>query len=135
MPEQSPDGTWGGGLYSPKWTSTTYTLLLLAQLGLPPGHPQALEGCRRLLDGARWKGGGLGFGHGVPVPETCITAIVIRIMAAFGTVDARVATALRWLLDQQLADGGWNCQTIRTGSTHGSCNTTILALEALEVGD
>ena len=24
-----PDGLWGAALYSPKWTSTTYTLLLL----------------------------------------------------------------------------------------------------------
>lgn len=26
---QSPDGRWTDGLYTPKWTSTTYTLLLL----------------------------------------------------------------------------------------------------------
>ncbi|HSF86746.1 MAG TPA: hypothetical protein VLG28_13970 [Acidimicrobiia bacterium] len=26
---QDPSGTWGGGLYTPKWTSTTYTLLQL----------------------------------------------------------------------------------------------------------
>ncbi len=44
---QDPQGTWAGALYSPKWTSTTYTLLLLHWLGLPAGHPQALAGCRR----------------------------------------------------------------------------------------
>ena len=47
------------------------------------------------------------------------------------TVDERVAAAMAWLLDQQLNDGGWNCDSVRTGSTHGSFNTTILALEAL----
>ena len=35
---QDPSGTWAGGLYSPKWTSTTYTLLLLRDCGLAPGH-------------------------------------------------------------------------------------------------
>src|SRR6476469_9205776 len=27
-------GTWGGGIYTPKWTSTTYTLLMLRDLGV-----------------------------------------------------------------------------------------------------
>ncbi|MBI1879207.1 MAG: hypothetical protein HYR94_13475 [Chloroflexi bacterium] len=26
---QEPSGLWAGGLYTPKWTSTTYTMLLL----------------------------------------------------------------------------------------------------------
>ena len=130
LAEQSPDGTWSGGLYNPKWTSTTYTLLLLRQLGLPPG-PQTLVGCQRLLDGARWFDGGLTFAKSVPEPEACITSMVISIAAAFEAVDERVAAAMAWLLDQQLTDGGWNCDSVRTGSTHGSFNTTILALEAL----
>ncbi len=33
---QEPDGRWGGGLYSPKWISTTYTMLALRMLGLLP---------------------------------------------------------------------------------------------------
>jgi len=32
---ENPDGGWGEGIYSPKWTSTTYTLLRLLWLGLP----------------------------------------------------------------------------------------------------
>src|SRR5687767_4734071 len=43
-------GTWGGGLYSPKWKSTTYTLLLLRDMGLPPGNERAVRGCRLILD-------------------------------------------------------------------------------------
>ena len=34
LARQDEDGKWGGGWYSPKWTSTTYTLLLLFQMGL-----------------------------------------------------------------------------------------------------
>src|SRR3989442_1413658 len=47
---QDRDGGWGGGAYSPKWTSTTYTLLHLLWLGLPPGHSGALRGCQRLWE-------------------------------------------------------------------------------------
>ncbi len=35
LQKRGADGQWAGGLYSPKWTSTTYTLQLLRQLGLP----------------------------------------------------------------------------------------------------
>ena len=35
LAKQTADGNWGGGLYTPKWTSTTYTLLLLRDMGLP----------------------------------------------------------------------------------------------------
>ena len=37
------------------------------------------------------------------------------------------------LLDQQLDDGGWNCESIRSGSRHGSFHTTISVLDALVV--
>ena len=59
LERQDPDGTWAGGLYSPKWTSTTYTLLLLMRCGLQTGHPAALRGIERLWDGARYFDGGL----------------------------------------------------------------------------
>jgi hypothetical protein len=129
---QDPEGTWAKGLYSPKWTSTTYTLLLLRQLGLPTDDPRARTGCELLLDGARYRDGGLTFAKTVPEPETCITAMVVAVAATFGTVDHRVEAALAWLLDQQLDDGGWNCESVRSGSRHGSFHTTIQTLEALQ---
>ena len=51
---QDAGGTWGGGLYSPKWISTTYTLLLLRRLGLATSNDGAISGCERLLDDAVW---------------------------------------------------------------------------------
>jgi hypothetical protein len=129
---QDPEGTWAGGLYSPKWTSTTYTLLLLHWLGLPPGHPQALRGCARLWDGARFFDGGLTLVKTVREPETCITGMLVLLAASLGHDDDRVAPTAEWLLGQQLPDGGWNCESIRRGSTHGSFHTTITVLEALD---
>src|SRR5210317_707442 len=56
---QDGDGRWGNGLYSPKWTSTTYTLLQLRRLGLPSSNEGAIAGCRRLLGDAEWFDGGV----------------------------------------------------------------------------
>jgi hypothetical protein len=128
---QDRDGRWAGGLYGPKWTSTTYTLLLLHRLGLERGHPQALAGCQVLWDGAQRYDDGLNFAVSVREPETCITGMLVLLASHFGLDDPRVAPTVRWLLSQQLPDGGWNCQTIRSGSTHGSFHTSITALEAL----
>src|SRR5216684_8697358 len=56
LARQDPEGTWAGrqssdgGLYSPKWTSTTYTMLLLRDFGLPANNRQARRACKVLLD-------------------------------------------------------------------------------------
>jgi hypothetical protein len=128
---QCADGRWSGALYSPKWTATTYTLLLLHWLGLPAGHPQAVAGCRQVWDGARYFDGGLTLTKSIRQPESCITAMLILLASSFGLRDDRVEPAVRWLCDQQLADGGWNCESVRSGSQHGSFNTSISALDAL----
>ena len=59
LDEQDEEGTWAHGLYGPKWTSTTYTLLLLRRLGLPQSNAQAIAGCRTLLDDGTWIDGGV----------------------------------------------------------------------------
>jgi len=119
---QDVDGGWGGGVYSPKWISTTYTLLRLLWLGLLPGHPAALRGCDRLWEWqARWR-----------VPETCLAAILVRLTSYHGYHAERLDSVVADLLDQQLADGGWNCATRTEKSKHSSFHTSIQALEALD---
>src|SRR3990172_2939380 len=72
---QEPSGRWGGGLYSPKWTSTTYTLQLLRDLGLPPGHSKAVRACALLLDHGLRPDGGVNFATSYKTSETCITGM------------------------------------------------------------
>lgn len=130
LSEQAPDGTWGGGLYSPKWISTTYTLLTLRFLGLEPGHPRALQGCQCLLEGGYYRDGGINFSASYAYSETCITGMVLSILAYFGFSDPRLHDLTAHLLHQQMADGGWNCQSYK-GATHSSFHTTISVLEGL----
>ncbi len=120
------------GLYMPKWTSTTYTLLLLRKLGLAPGHPGALAGCRELVQHARWfESGGLGYFPTYPVAEACVSAMVLSVLEAFDYPDAEARQLLRrYLLEAQMEDGGWNCEV---GSTHSSFHTSISVLEALQL--
>ena len=125
---QDEAGTWAGRMYSPKWISTTYTMLLLRQLGLPAENEQAQRAGRLLLDCGLCRDGGIGFGWGRS--ETCVTGIVLSVVSAFLPDDERLDRLADCLLTEQMDDGGWNCQR-PSGATHSSMNTTILALEGL----
>ena len=130
LTRQDPDGRWGGGLYSHKWTSTTYTLILLRRLGLPAGHPQALRGLQVLLDASDFSDGGIDMWRTSGRSDACVNAMVLALGAHFGMEDPRIDSLLDYLLEHQMDDGGWNCERHR-GARHSSFHTTLSALEAL----
>jgi hypothetical protein len=127
LARQTPDGMWGGGMYSPKWISTTYTMLLLRDLGLPPSNRQAQRACSLLLDEGFHRDGGIGYGWD---RETCVTGMVLSILSYFEYDDDRLDAVADHLLREQMPDGGWNCRR-RFGATHSSVHTTISVLEGL----
>jgi hypothetical protein len=139
LAEQGTDGRWAGGqssdggLYSPKWISTTYTMLLLRDFGLPADNPQACKACTLLLDRGLERDGGINYGMWDRMwgrSETCITGMVLSILSYFQYDDDRLDTVADHLLGEQMPDGGWNCRR-RSGATHSSVHTTISVLEGL----
>ena len=129
--QQDPSGTWGGGLYSPKWISTTYSLMALWRLGLPHDNPQAKIGCELLLNGGFQPDCGIHFARSkVDHSETCISGMVLSLLSYFRIQDARIHKLVKHLLGQQMNDDGWNCRSYR-GDTHASFHTTISVLEGL----
>jgi len=140
LAEQDRDGRWAGnrrspdtGLYSPKWISTTYTLLELRDFGLAPNNRQARKGCALLLDRGLQRDGGFNYGDWAKwtgTSETCVTGMVLSLLSYFEYDDERLETVVRHLLDRQMPDGGWNCRLPR-GATHASVHTTISVLEGL----
>ena len=137
LAKQDAEGTWAGGLssdgglYSPKWTSTTYTMLLLRDLGLEATNRPARKACRLLLDRGLQRDGGINYGWRGR-SETCITGMVLSILAYFRCDDPRLDTIAMHLLGAQMADGGWNCRR-PAGATHASMHTTISVLEGLRL--
>lgn len=125
---QDSTGIWSEGLYGPKWTSTTYTLLLLYRLGLEPTSPAARAGVARLWEGTKFYDGGLTPAKTVPGPEACVTGMYTMLARYFGYEHRRVDEAEEWLLSNQYPDGGWNC---RLKDRHSSFHTSITVMEAL----
>jgi hypothetical protein len=127
---QDSDGTWGRGLYGPKWISTTYTLLLLRRLGLAPSNVKAIEGCQILLDDADWIDGGVSLFTGRQLAEKCVNGMVLSLVSYFDVSDYRADSVAEMLGAGRMFDGGWNCEDYR-GATHSSFHSTISVLEGL----
>ncbi len=130
LARQDPAGTWAGGLYTPKWKSTFYTMLLLRDLGLPARNRQARTAGLLLLDRGMRRNGGINYDAWGSRGETCITGMLLSILCSFEVDDARLDTMADHLLERQMPDGGWNCRR-PYGATHASVHTTILTLEGL----
>jgi len=139
LARQDLGGAWArgqtsdAGLYSPKWTSTTYTMLLLRDFGLPCNSRPARLACRLLLDQGLQRDGGISYGTWAKWTrrgETCVTGMVLSILSYFHYEDTRLDSIANHLLEQQMRDGGWNCRR-PNGATHSSVHTTISVLEGL----
>jgi len=130
LDEQNENGMWSRGLYSPKWISTHYTLMLLRRLGISAENEQARKGCKLLIDKGVYKDGGINFFRSMDHSETCVSGMVLSLWAYFNIPDKRINNLVSFLLKQQMADGGWNCESFN-GAKHSSLHTTISVLEGL----
>ena len=133
LARQDRAGTFGGGLYSPKWTSTTYTLLALIAIGIPPDNEaarRAAEICVSRQLGAR---AGDDFTRAVARMDRCVVGMMLAIAIYFGLDAKRIAAMLDNVLAEAFADGGWNCRRgrARPEPTHSSFHTTFNVLDGL----
>ncbi|GAA0250370.1 hypothetical protein GCM10010492_58160 [Saccharothrix mutabilis subsp. mutabilis] len=130
LAHRDPTGRWTPRLYGRKWLSTTYTLLTLRQLGLPPDDARARESSALFLEEALWHDGGIRVTVTQPRSETCVTGFALGLLSYFGVEDPRRERLLEYLLREQLPDGGWNCLR-HEGATHSSFHTTANVLDGL----
>ncbi|HET7481554.1 MAG TPA: hypothetical protein VFK89_01710 [Actinomycetota bacterium] len=135
---QGEDGQWAGGACFPSrdswdperdkgqpWTSTLPTLQLLHDFGIDPDDDRVRDAVLKVRDNCRWEHAGQRFFDGEVEP--CINGRTVTLGTYFGVgVDDIVAR----LLDEQLEDGGWNCEA-ENGSVRSSFATTINVLEGL----
>ena len=127
---QEQDGLWGGGIYGPKWISTTYTMLALRRLGLPATNAQANKGCQLLLERGVYHDGGINYFRSHQQSEVCVTGMILSVLEFFRYPDPRIDNLADHLLARQMPDWGWNCEDYK-GHRHSSFHTTISALEGL----
>ena len=127
---QQENGTWSNALYSPKWTSTFYTLLLLKRFGAI-NNENTEKACKILLDkGFYEKDGGINYWKSWKQGECCVTGMLTSMLCFFHIKDDRINRMVNYLIAEQMPDRGWNCERYR-GAKHSSFHTTISVLEGL----
>ena len=129
---QAPDGSWAGRPWSHDWTDTFHVLELLRRLGLDPQSEQVRRAIGLVREHVTWRDPDFvtpwadnRFFEGEVEP--CINGNVVATGAYFGVDMSRLVDRL---LDEQLTDGGWNCE-VENGATVSSFGTTINVLEGL----
>jgi len=133
---RDPDGRWMGGACFPgrgeppadgsqPWTSTLPAMMELYDYGLDPDTETAREMVELVAENCRWEYDDLPYFGGEVEP--CINGRTVTLGAYFG---ADVDGIVRRLLDDQLADGGWNCWA-EMGATVSSFHSVICVVEGL----
>ncbi len=135
LARQGADGQWDSGTLFPAdftrdepgqpWTTTMHTLQTLQLFGLDPASAAARRAVGLVAEHARWDHAGQRYFDGEVEP--CINGRTVETGVYFGI---EVAPVVARLLDERLADGGWNCEA-ENGSVRSSFDTTINVLDGL----
>ncbi len=110
---QKPQGFWESrdDLYRPKYTATIWRLLVLADLGLTAKEERIRKPCEFFLKEYSREDGGLDMpDSNWTRSELCVTGNLARTLTLCGyEEDPRVRSAFKWLVENQMEDGGWHC--------------------------
>jgi len=125
-----PTGHWGNGFYQPKWISSHYTLLDLRYLEIEPVAP-IMETITLILDQSRAPDGSINEAKTKKSGDMCVNGMFLNYASFFGTPENQLHSIVDYLLDNQMPDGGFNCEWKTSGAVHSSMHTTICILEGL----
>ncbi len=120
---QYPDGYWvkPGGGYSPKYRSTVWQIIFLAELGADPADERVRRGCEYVLSHSIATNGAFSALQ-KPVPSgsiPCLNGNLLYALQRLGYADdSRVQTALDWLVQAITGEGGF--RYLKSG-TRGPC--------------
>lgn len=118
---QRPGGYWESrnDLYRPKYTATMWRFLVLSDLGLPGSDPRMRRTCELFLTEYARGDGGFDMPDADP-SEHCLTGNLARVLIRSGYLgDRRVRSAIDWIVNTQMDDGGWHC-FVRTAFGRGT---------------
>jgi len=115
---------WGGGIYGPKWISTTYSMLDIKNFGVDPTLEFYQQSAKLLID-ELWV-------NRSPKKEfpldLCICGMLLNLCCYGKLAHSAINLIVDLLLDYHMEDGAWNCALVHNPH-HSSLHTTINVLE------
>jgi hypothetical protein len=132
LSRRNSNGHWGERFYQPKWISTHYTLLDLRNLNLSPNNKMVQKTIELVLDMGKSEDGGIPLGPSTyHHSDICVNGMFLNYASYFNTPERKLCSIVDGILIEIMPDGGFNCQTTRSGAKHSSLHSTISVLEGL----
>lgn len=128
---QKESSHFGNGFYSPKWTSTHYTLLDLKNLNMDVTY-NVKKVIINILEELKAEDGGINPAGSITVSDVCINGMLLNYMCYFGVNKKEIESIIDFIINQQMVDGGFNCRKNRSGTKHSSLHSTISVLEGIQ---
>ena len=117
LARRNPAGWWeqDKGWMEPRFTSTHWSMLALADLGATRAIPEVAASAEYWMAKSPLVGGGVG-GFGKGKGHHCYTANMARGLLRFGFEDdPRVRKTLDWIVRTAHPKGGWSCRYVKEG--------------------
>jgi len=108
LAEMDPSGFWvePGPGYNPKYKSTQWCVILLAQLGARiEDDPRIAKACAYTLDHALASGGQFGTSGAPSGTADCMQGNLCRALTELGSTDPRLETAFEWMARSVTGEG------------------------------
>lgn len=128
---RNQNGHWGRSFYQPKWISTHYTILDLKNLGIEPDQEAIRQSISLILEQNMGQDGGINPAVTIEQSDVCINGMFLNYACYFKVEAEALRSIVDFIIDQQMGDGGFNCNSNRQGAVHSSLHSTISILEGI----
>lgn len=129
---RNQNGHWGRAFYSPKWTSTHYTLLDLKNLGVSPDINEIKQTLSLILENNKGPAGEIVTSQTSTVSDVCINGMFLNYASYFQVNEIDLHSIVDFILSQHMDDGGFNCLlNTKKGAIHSSLHSTISIIEGI----
>jgi len=128
---RNSNGSWGLDFYQPKWTSTHYTLLDVKNLAISSQNLEIKSIIEHIVKTRKSADGGINPSKTIANSDMCINGMFLNYASYFGIDENDLKSIVDIIIEQQMKDGGFNCQLTRKGAVHSSLHTTLSVLEGI----
>lgn len=127
---RNTNGHWGVDFYLPKWISSHYTLLDLRYLEMGPVEP-IMETLHLILEQSKAPDGSITESKARNSGDLCVNGMLLNYASFFGIPENDLISIVDYILENQMPDGGFNCEWKTKGARHSSMHTTISIIEGI----
>jgi hypothetical protein len=129
LAQRKPAGHWGKRFYEPKWISSHYTLLDLRNLCISPDNAIIRDSLQKIVAKDKGPDGGINPIGMVQKSDVCVNGMFLNYATYFKTPASDLNSVVDCLLQECMADGGFNCRSNRSGARHSSLHSTLSVIE------